>query len=223
MHRLSNLLCGGEQFGCSRETPGKRALNKHEPKPAVQTPECPVHLGLFGREGLPGEFLQLAEDSEEGVLAYSSFVLPAYEGLYFNDLGGFGASSGPAGDGIMQDVATTVGTTYTLEFGLSSENGVGANDTTLTVCLDISCVDFTQEVDGSGPFAKAFTTQTINFIATDTLTTISFVESINLGIGNNDPIIDNVIFDIAPVPIPAAAWLFGSALLGLVGLKRKKA
>ncbi len=24
---------------------GKRALNQNEPKPAVQTPECPVHLG----------------------------------------------------------------------------------------------------------------------------------------------------------------------------------
>ncbi len=24
------------------------------------------------------------------------------------------------------------------------------------------------------------------------------------------------------VPVPAAAWLFGSALLGLVGIKRKK-
>jgi hypothetical protein len=24
--------------------PGKRALNRNEPKPAVQTPECPVHL-----------------------------------------------------------------------------------------------------------------------------------------------------------------------------------
>ena len=27
--------------------------------------------------------------------------------------------------------------------------------------------------------------------------------------------------DISPVPVPAAAWLFGSALLGLAGLKRK--
>jgi hypothetical protein len=37
---------------------------------------------------------------------------------------------------------------------------------------------------------------------------------------------DNVSFqaDVAAVPVPAAAWLFGSALLGLTGLaKRKKA
>lgn len=29
-------------------------------------------------------------------------------------------------------------------------------------------------------------------------------------------------FDIAPVPIPAAAWLFGSGLLGLIGIARIK-
>jgi hypothetical protein len=27
---------------------------------------------------------------------------------------------------------------------------------------------------------------------------------------------------IKPVPVPAAAWLFGSALIGLAGIKRKK-
>ena len=29
-------------------------------------------------------------------------------------------------------------------------------------------------------------------------------------------------FTISPVPVPAAAWLFGSAMIGLVGIKRKK-
>ncbi|MBV5305373.1 MAG: VPLPA-CTERM sorting domain-containing protein [Desulfobulbaceae bacterium] len=28
---------------------------------------------------------------------------------------------------------------------------------------------------------------------------------------------------MAPVPVPAAAWLLGSGLLGLFGLRRKKA
>lgn len=37
--------------------------------------------------------------------------------------------------------------------------------------------------------------------------------------------IDNVSIsaDVNPVPVPAAAWLFGSAVIGLAGLKRKKA
>ena len=33
---------------------------------------------------------------------------------------------------------------------------------------------------------------------------------------------DNVNFDVAPVPVPAAVWLFGSGLLGLVGVARRK-
>lgn len=41
----------------------------------------------------------------------------------------------------------------------------------------------------------------------------------------SDYFIDNVSItaDIAAVPVPAAAWLFGSAVIGLAGLKRKKA
>lgn len=34
--------------------------------------------------------------------------------------------------------------------------------------------------------------------------------------------LDNFSVTIAPVPIPAAAWLFGSGLLGLVGIARRK-
>jgi hypothetical protein len=30
------------------------------------------------------------------------------------------------------------------------------------------------------------------------------------------------VFDVAAIPVPAAAWLFGSALLGLAGIKRRK-
>ena len=40
------------------------------------------------------------------------------------------------------------------------------------------------------------------------------------GVANLDSSIDNFT---AVVPIPAAAWLFGSALLGLVGVKRRQA
>ncbi len=33
---------------------------------------------------------------------------------------------------------------------------------------------------------------------------------------------DNLTITAAPVPVPAAAWLFGSGLLGLVGVARRK-
>jgi hypothetical protein len=32
-----------------------------------------------------------------------------------------------------------------------------------------------------------------------------------------------LIVDVAPVPVPAAVWLFGSGLLGLVGVARRRA
>jgi hypothetical protein len=35
--------------------------------------------------------------------------------------------------------------------------------------------------------------------------------------------LDNISVDAIPTPIPAAAWMFGSGLVGLVGLRRKKA
>ena len=34
--------------------------------------------------------------------------------------------------------------------------------------------------------------------------------------------LDNVKIDVAPVPVPPAVWLFGSGLLGLVGVARRK-
>ncbi len=35
--------------------------------------------------------------------------------------------------------------------------------------------------------------------------------------------LDDIGWDVAPVPVPAAVWLFGSGLLGLVGVARRKA
>ena len=34
--------------------------------------------------------------------------------------------------------------------------------------------------------------------------------------------LDNLEIEVSPVPLPAAAWLFGSALLGLIGYSRRK-
>ena len=39
---------------------------------------------------------------------------------------------------------------------------------------------------------------------------------------NIDAYIDNVVIDTAVVPVPAAVWLFGSGLVGLVGVARRK-
>jgi hypothetical protein len=33
---------------------------------------------------------------------------------------------------------------------------------------------------------------------------------------------DDVTFGVSAVPVPAAAWLFGSGLIGLIGIARRK-
>ena len=37
-----------------------------------------------------------------------------------------------------------------------------------------------------------------------------------------DVFYDNIVIDVAAVPVPAAVWLFGSGLIGLVGVARKR-
>lgn len=157
----------------------------------------------------------------DGVIAYSAFGTPAYDGLYFYDLGGYGNASGPVGDGIQQTVATTPGVSYRLTFGLSSEDVSG--DATLTVMLDGLSADFPLTSTGTY-FGKAFTTQMIDFMATGTTTTISFIESANTSGGNNDPLIDRVIFEASDisVPEPASLGLLAGGLFGMALLLRRR-
>ncbi len=45
----------------------------------------------------------------------------------------------------------------------------------------------------------------------------------NFDLSAGDKVTFNTLFDITPVPVPAAVWLFGSGLLGLVAVARRKA
>ncbi|MGD9616801.1 MAG: DUF642 domain-containing protein [Alphaproteobacteria bacterium] len=157
----------------------------------------------------------------DGVVAYSTFNTPAYDGLYFYDLGGFGDPLGSTGDGIQQTVATTTGVTYRLTFGLSSEDVAG--DTTLRVTIDGLSTDF--PLTSAGTFlGKGFTTQTIDYVATGATTTISFITAASTNLGNNDPMIDRVIFEAVntAVPEPTSLALLAGGLAGLVLLRRRK-
>jgi Protein of unknown function (DUF642)/PEP-CTERM motif len=160
----------------------------------------------------------------DGVIPYAFFGPTAYSGLNYYDLGGYGDPLGPPGDGIKQDIATIAGSSYSLTFGLSSENASGGS-TTLQVCAGTTCMDYTQIVDGTGVFQKPFSTQSFVFIASSALTTISFIESVNPGGGSNDPLIDNVIVNAVTdnnVPEPVSLALLGLGLVGLGSAQRKR-
>lgn len=52
----------------------------------------------------------------------------------------------------------------------------------------------------------------------------SIINDVKFSGGANEGIdFDSLLFAPAPVPVPAAVWLFGSGLLGLVGVARRKA
>lgn len=44
----------------------------------------------------------------------------------------------------------------------------------------------------------------------------------NFSLSAGDTVTFDTLFDVTPVPVPAAVWLFGSGLLGLVGVARRK-
>lgn len=149
----------------------------------------------------------------DGVINYSIGPVPAYEGSYFYDLGGYGNASGPVGDGIMQTVSTVAGQKYKLVFGLSSEDVAGI--TRLDVSVGSLLTSFTQGSGGTY-FRKGFTTQTIDYTATGASTTVKFIEGLNTSGGNNDPLLDGVMFlGAAGVPEPAT-W--GMMLVGFGAL-----
>jgi hypothetical protein len=163
----------------------------------------------------------------DGVLAYSNTNTPVYEGLHYYDLGGAGNNGNVAvGEGITQTVATALGSAYQLTFGFSGENVTGAGPETLRVTVGGSTFDFVLNVDGTGVFQRAFTTQTLNYVATGSTTAISFtLASAPNGSGNNDPMIDGVIFALQSaattgVPEPEPLALLALGLLAMLGARR---
>ncbi len=151
----------------------------------------------------------------DGVIAYSLFGTPAYDGSYYYDIGGFGGALPAGGDGIEQTVATVAGQAYTLTFGLSGENGSGVE--LADVNIGGKLTQYTLTVDGSGPFKMPFATDTISYVATGPTTTIAFtVDAASPAFGNNDPLIDGVIFSPTGVPEPTT-WAMMLAGFGMAG------
>ena len=153
----------------------------------------------------------------------------ASDGDYSIDLSGSGFGSG---DYIEQTISTVVGANYSLTFDYSANPGFDPNDTVNALvrnfAVDITgnaTTNLSYDMDTNNdlsidilPTDMQYLSANLNFSATSTSTTLRFTspEFYRSGIA-----LDNVAV-VSAVPVPAAAWLFGTGLLGLVGVARRK-
>jgi hypothetical protein len=161
----------------------------------------------------------------DGVIAYSVFNTPAYQGNYFYDEGGYGDAANAPGDGIEQTVSTVAGQHYTLTFGLTGENVSGIEIADVTIGSQLT--QYTLTVNPSyGELTEPFTTYSISYIATGSSTTIAFTtDAASPSFGSNDPMIDGISFvGTSGVPEPStwAMMLVGFAGLAFAGYRASR-
>jgi hypothetical protein len=124
------------------------------------------------------------------------------------------------------------GQAFTVDFDWKGTNGIGGV-VDIRVFSEqsaggVSKTDILAGGTGAGLTADWTNFGLVNLIAGSDVSggvTVEFTAICGGAIGCfSNMAIDNVSVtaDLAPVPVPAAAWLFGSALLGLGGLARKK-
>ena len=153
-------------------------------------------------------------------------------------LGSFGATPSPSpdggtwvgladdGNGFIEVFGQTVlgfdiGATYDVSwyqanFGFTGGN-VYLNPDAIGLSIDGGLVG----LSSVSPLAGGWTLETVQCMATATSHDLSF--GLGSMAGRSYMSMDGIsLAEASPVPIPAAAWLFGSGLIGLAGLKRRQ-
>jgi hypothetical protein len=152
--------------------------------------------------GLAGESVQLTPDTYLG--------LKASDGRQWLDLTGITGYD----KGVRSDAVTVVpGSTYLLSFDVGNYLPFGAS--TLGVSInggtEQKFTNTSLAVTATNPMNWA--SFSLSWVATGSTASISFLGRANGALSNNSGIgLDNVRFDLAPVPEPHSAWLL---LLGL--------
>jgi hypothetical protein len=115
--------------------------------------------------------------------------------------------------------------TFTFVKALGPRNGGGASVQTQTSssCANGQTSIFGKVCDSFSSASKAWEGLTLNFVfAEDRLSfagSLAATDTSGSGISTNTTTIN---WQIQAVPVPAAAWLFGSGLLGLAGTARRR-
>jgi hypothetical protein len=151
----------------------------------------------------------------------NSYNLTASNGDYFLDLAGYSNTGFPKG--ISQTLnGLTLGQTYTLAMDLGMRNGAcvsGGNNCRGPIQVKASLGATTQTfTHSSADPGNIWGTYGFDFTATSESMALT-IQGISLPASNQYIGLDNV--SVNAVPVPAAVWLFGSGLLGLIGVARR--
>lgn len=170
--------------------------------------------------------LQLVEngDFSNGL---SGFGVYNDAGTTFSDGGGYGLVDGAGwGGGLvykddaptLASLGLTAGETYTFQFDMISGEA-GTTGIKVESWSDIGPISDSGEIDFNGNGVD-WATYTYDYTIAANATNFKIVLLGNIAAQTS---FDNVGVQVASaVPVPAAAWLFGSALAGLVAVRRNK-
>jgi hypothetical protein len=115
---------------------------------------------------------------------------------------------------ISQSIVTTIGTNYLVELFLADntfETGTVTASFGSTLGVSVTGADTSTTYSGYS-FTHTATNTLTDFVFGGTVTSGTFF-------------IDDVSIEVVPpsaVPVPAAVWLFGTALIGFVGMSRRR-
>ena len=148
-------------------------------------------------------------------------------GTTFSDGGGYGLIDGAGWGGgfvykddapSLASMGLTAGETYTFQFDM-----IAGTDGTTGIKVESwangAALDNSGEIDFNGN-GESWATYTYDYTINAAADAFKIVLLGNVGAQTS---FDNVGIQVASaVPVPAAAWLFGSALAGLVAVRRNK-
>ena len=127
--------------------------------------------------------------------------------------------TGSAG-GVSQTFSTVAGTQYEVTFDMAGNYANSPVIKPMGVSADGQSGVFNFDVTGRSALNMGWTPMSWLFVADDTSATIEF-QSLTTPAGWG-PALDNVsVMSVNAVPIPAAVWLFGTALIGFICMSRR--
>ena len=157
---------------------------------------------------------------------YSTFKGTVHFGTVYADVseGSHAVQIEVPGDWISQSFATVIGQEYKVSFDLSAYPVYGGPNLGNTLC-DHFCLSVLGVTAGSasgvfGGISVAYLTHALLFTADSTTSTVKFKNLYDGDGWGNYPHLDNV--SVSAVPAPAAIWLFGTGLIGLIGFTRRR-